>query len=837
MEGFNAFSAKPQDAVLAGMKMSCDALEAFSNRHDHVDGIELSRLSTRLSTLARRAESAAGGSARVSHRKLGTREPSESDLFAVGSAAADAGETAVSDRRDLLSRGNSNRSLGSTGSQTTTRTESLTEKAGEATELLGHLSDAKGPFAENGAPENKETEEHDLIGSMATRVRASTEPIRSSLESKLCLFNTELATHARRVQAIVKEELTAKRWWTVDPQSAFRITWDVITAVFLVYVAFWEPFRLGYVPANSKLPLAHATWEALLDAFFVLDLFVNMNTGFVTGDGEVVMEPLRAAKHYCTSWFPIDFVSSMPPVLEYFLGWAARPSLILTPWVNPGDSGGGGASSLRAAKLLKIGRVFKIFKVFRIAKILKISSDSQVGEFIDDFLMSSASKTAMKLINIVGFTAIFAHFLSCFFAACGGMTMAKYHPILGHRPAKDWNRLRQYLLGLYWAITTISTVGYGDVIPKSDSERAYTILAMVVGSGFYGYVVAQAASIISCADANNAKYYEKMDSVAVWMKHHRFPSRIRREVRRYYRAYYSQRLAIDEKAIFDDLSADLAQNIAEFLLHDVIVRHPLFEELPEGLVAKFVTLTRLTRAVEGDKVIVEGEESHSMFIVLSGTARVTLEGRGDGLVHSAMIGEGDSFGELAALGIEAISDATVTATGELELYVLNYADMLQAFGGCAEETLEAVRDNVQAIHRRQIALWSLGAGVEPAGNGDGALALALDPPPPAAGAAKGGSSPPPPAGRFLATTGAPAAGSPSLGSGARLRRSVKPSAALDANPPFRGGPLEPIPGTPVSRPSEEVAALGDVELSAALAVGPKGDVPASPFSDMTMDDE
>ena len=64
---------------------------------------------------------------------------------------------------------------------------------------------------------------------------------------------------------------------------------------------------------------------------------------------------------------------------------------------------------------------------------------------------------------------------------------------------------------------------------------------MFIGSGFYGYVVAQAANIISNSNADRAKYYEKMDSVQVWMKHHRFP-RIRRQIRMYYRAYYSQRL-------------------------------------------------------------------------------------------------------------------------------------------------------------------------------------------------------------------------------------------------------------------------------------------------------
>ena len=39
-------------------------------------------------------------------------------------------------------------------------------------------------------------------------------------------------------------------------------------------------------------------------------------------------------------------------------------------------------------------------------------------------------------------------------------------------PAGDWTRLRQYLVGLYWAITTISTVGYGDFVPMTDKETS-----------------------------------------------------------------------------------------------------------------------------------------------------------------------------------------------------------------------------------------------------------------------------------------------------------------------------------------------------------------------------
>ena len=46
-----------------------------------------------------------------------------------------------------------------------------------------------------------------------------------------------------------------------------------------------------------------------------------------------------------------------------------------------------------------------------------------------------------------------------------------------------------YIASLYWTVTTVTTVGYGDITPTAPAERVYAIICMVVGTGVFGYVI------------------------------------------------------------------------------------------------------------------------------------------------------------------------------------------------------------------------------------------------------------------------------------------------------------------------------------------------------------
>jgi voltage-gated potassium channel len=47
--------------------------------------------------------------------------------------------------------------------------------------------------------------------------------------------------------------------------------------------------------------------------------------------------------------------------------------------------------------------------------------------------------------------------------------------------------------GAWWAVTTVTTVGYGDFSPKTDGGRVIATFVMVIGIGFVALLTAAAA--------------------------------------------------------------------------------------------------------------------------------------------------------------------------------------------------------------------------------------------------------------------------------------------------------------------------------------------------------
>jgi voltage-gated potassium channel len=77
-----------------------------------------------------------------------------------------------------------------------------------------------------------------------------------------------------------------------------------------------------------------------------------------------------------------------------------------------------------------------------------------------------------------------------------------------------------WLDGLYLTVTTLSTVGYGDIVPQSDAARVFAVVLIVVGVGVALYLFSNLAQIVLEGTLRNFRWRVGMERQVERMEGH-----------------------------------------------------------------------------------------------------------------------------------------------------------------------------------------------------------------------------------------------------------------------------------------------------------------------------
>jgi len=133
------------------------------------------------------------------------------------------------------------------------------------------------------------------------------------------------------------------------------------------------------------------------------------------------------------------------------------------------------------ARVLLLVRALRLLRIFRIFKLARYVSEAQV---ITKALQASARKISVFLLSV------------CTIVIIVGSMM-----YLVEGPEHGFTSIPR---SMYWAVVTLTTVGYGDIAPKTPLGQAIASLVMILGYG----IIAVPTGIVSAEMAQQGRRLE-----------------------------------------------------------------------------------------------------------------------------------------------------------------------------------------------------------------------------------------------------------------------------------------------------------------------------------------
>ncbi len=199
--------------------------------------------------------------------------------------------------------------------------------------------------------------------------------------------------------------------------------WSSIYDVFMLIV-----IALSIIPMTLKHPAAYWTY---VDQVCVLIFMID----------------------YVLRWWTADLKlpESKHPYVEYpFTFMAVVDLLTILPSIGKLNS------VLRGFKLMRILRIMRVFRALRVFKAFRYSKNFQII-----LRVMKQSKSSLITVTLFVITYVFTSALIVF----------NVEP----------NTFENFFEALYWATTSLATIGYGDIAPVSEIGRFVAMVSSILG--------------------------------------------------------------------------------------------------------------------------------------------------------------------------------------------------------------------------------------------------------------------------------------------------------------------------------------------------------------------
>ncbi|CAD8090304.1 unnamed protein product [Paramecium sonneborni] len=415
-----------------------------------------------------------------------------------------------------------------------------------------------------------------------------------------------------------------------QPGSKLLMYWDLIGIIINIISLWLSPFQAAFTYQSPILLIVTIIW------YLFLEILVNLNRSTISF-GEIINTRSQIIKHYLKGQGVQDIISLIIWIIIF-----NKPEESL---------------------------VFEILQIIQI-----IVTTKKVITNFDKFFESLYSKgqfsNLIDLFSLVITIFFFAHITGCIWYYVG----QKSDSLLDKSWLKKYeieneNIMIQYNYSIYWATTTIVTVGYGDLTPQNWIEIIFTIIMMFLSSCVYAYSLNSIGIILKNIQDTKYQYKKMLLRINDYMDKNNVEMQLQLRARNFIKHHLFQNENQESQEeinnIMEKLPEDLRIQITKSIQLKNLNQITFLKDLFSSQVVNDISRYLETQYLMSNDLIFSQNEStdSSLYFIQSGQIAIFEEKSNKTLV---ILNKGEKFGEYSFFtglypkySVKCVSDAVL----------------------------------------------------------------------------------------------------------------------------------------------------------------------------------
>ncbi|CAN6181411.1 unnamed protein product [Urochloa humidicola] len=403
------------------------------------------------------------------------------------------------------------------------------------------------------------------------------------------------------------------RRYIVSPYDARYRLWEHSLVLLVLYTAWVAPFEFGFVP-DPRCALAVA--DDAVDAAFAADIALTFFVAYTDPRTFLLVdEPRRIAWRYASTWLALDVASTVPTeISRRVLPRKARAYNFL--------------AMLRLWRLHRVGTLFT-----------QLEKDRKFSYFW------------VRCTKLICVTLFAVHCAGCFY-----YLLADRYP----DPSQTWlsasmpdfhgaSIWRRYAASMYWSITTLTTVGYGDMHAVNTGEMVFTTLYMLFNLGLTAYLIGNMTNLVVHGTSRTRKYRDAIKAATGFAVRHELPARLQEQMVSHLSLKFRTDLeGLQQQETLDALPKAIRSGISHHLFFALVQSVYLFQGVSNDLIFQLVSEMNAEYFAPREDFILQNEAPSDFYILVTGSVElIELQNGAEQL--AGMARAGDVVGEIGVL--------------------------------------------------------------------------------------------------------------------------------------------------------------------------------------------